>query len=228
MDFLKILKSLEELVFEALTWIVLLPYTLLRILRSPVVMADYAAGELRSENETRFSEAISPPLLLILCVLIAHGVDMSMHTHADNLDGTLAADLLASEQNLLLYRTIAFGIWSLAGSLYYLLRTSRPVNRETLRYPFYEQCYLVAPFALVFSIGVTLISTEQPRALLIGVLAALSAACWFWIAQIAWIRRHTSLRLWRCMVAATAISICGYVVNGLMIYALIHVHSSGR
>lgn len=226
MDFLKILKSLEELVFEALTWIVLLPRTLVRIVHSPVVMADYAASQLGSDSENRFSEAISPPLLLILCVLIAHGFDMTLRTSQAEPDGTLAAALLASEQNLLLYRTLAFAIWSLAGSLYYLLRTGRPVNRESLRFPFYEQCYLVAPFALGVSLGLTLISLPETWALLSGVLASLLAAGWFWVAQIAWLRRHTTLSRWRCAVAATLIGGVGSLCNGLVALMLTRIHAA--
>jgi len=224
MDFLKILKSLEELVFEALSWIVLLPRSLLRILHSPVVMAEYAASQLRSESETRFSAAISPPLLLILCVLIAHGVDMAIRSSAPDLGGSLAAVVLASEQNLLLYRTIAFGIWALAGSLYYLLRTRRPVDRETLRLPFYEQCYLVSPFALLASIGLSLMSMGQEGAVLAGVVLSLLAAGWFWVAQVAWLRQRTALRLWRCAVAATVICIAGSAANSVVVYVLVSVH----
>ena len=67
MDFLKILKSFEDFVYEALTWLVLLPRTLWRIVISPLRMTRYAGEQLNSQSETRFSEAISPPLLLITC-----------------------------------------------------------------------------------------------------------------------------------------------------------------
>lgn len=86
---------------------------------------------------------------------------MAIRTSAPDVGRSLSAMVLASEQNLLLYRTIAFGIWALAGSLYYLLRTRRPVDRETLRLPFYEQCYLVPPFALLISIGLSLMSMDR-------------------------------------------------------------------
>ena len=137
MDFLKILKSFEEFVYEALTWLILLPRTLMRILLSPARMADYASSQLSSQSESRFSEAISPPLLLMLCVLLSHAIDLGIRNSTQTADGSLAAMVLSSEQGLLLYRTISFGVWALAGAVYLLLRTGAAVNRETLRAPFY-------------------------------------------------------------------------------------------
>lgn len=102
MDFLKILKSFEEFVYEALLWFILLPKTLGRIVVSPRRMCDYVAGELTVEDEKRFGGAMSPPLLLILCVLIAHFVDLAVRPQATDASGSLAGELFGSEQNLLL------------------------------------------------------------------------------------------------------------------------------
>lgn len=127
--------------------------------------------------------------------------------------------MLGSEQNLLLYRTIAFGIWALVGSLHCLLRTRRPVDRGTLRLPFYQQCYLVSPFALVITTKLSLISMGQEGAVLASVVLSLLAAGCFRIAQVAWLRQRTSLRLWRCAVAATLICIAGPASNSVVVCA---------
>ncbi|TDR35829.1 hypothetical protein DFR29_13316 [Tahibacter aquaticus] len=213
MDFLKILKSFEEFVYEASTWLVLLPRTLLQILLFPSRMSDYAAGQLASQSHTRFSEALSPPLLLILCILIAHFVDLGLRNPAPVADGSLAKAVLASEQNLLLYRAIAFGVWSLAGAVYLLVRTGQPVDRESLRTPFYEQCYLVSPFALIVSVAVTLIALREPWALLSASAAMLLSVGWFWLAQAAWMRRRARLNVWRSLAAATVVLVVGSLIN---------------
>lgn len=213
MDFLKILKSFEEFVYEALTWLVLLPRTLWRIVVAPRRMTHYAGVQLASQSETRFSEAVSPPLLLILCVLISHFVDLAVRNPVPAADESLANVLLSSEQNLLLYRTIAFGVWSLAGAVYMLVRTHQPVNRETLRAPFYEQCYLVAPFAFAISVSVTLIALGRLWSLLTAVLLSLSATTWFWLAQAAWLRDRASLSLWRSLAAAILVVMVGSAAN---------------
>lgn len=220
MDFLKILKSFEEFVYEALTWLVLLPRTLWRIVASPRRMTAYAGAQLASESETRFSAAISPPLLLILCVLISHFIDLALRSPVPEADTGLGSVLLSSEQNLLLYRTIAFGVWSLAGAVYALVRTHTPVDRETLRAPFYEQCYLVAPFAFAVSVSLTLLALGAPWALLVAACLFLAATVWFWLAQAAWFRVHTSLNLWRSLVAAALVLVIGSAVNAVVGQAL--------
>lgn len=213
MDFLKILKSFEEFVYEALTWLVLLPRTLWRIVVSPRRMTSYAGAQLASQSETRFSEAISPPLLLILCVLLSHFIDLAVRDPAPQIEQGLGAMVLSSEQNLLLYRTIAFGVWSLAGAVYLLIRTHRPVDRETLRAPFYEQCYLVSPFAFTMSISLTLLALDKTWALLVAAAIFIGATGWFWLAQAAWFRARASLSLWRSLVAATLVLILGSLAN---------------
>lgn len=220
MDFLKILKSFEEFVYEALTWLVLLPRTLWRIVVAPRRMTDYAGAQLASQSETRFSEAVSPPLLLILCVLISHFIDLAVRRPTPAVGQGLGNVLLSSEQNLLLYRTIAFGVWSLAGAVYMLMRIRRPVDRETLRAPFYEQCYLVAPFAFTMSMALTLIALGHPWALLTAVSLTLLATAWFWLAQAAWLRKHASLSLWRSLVAAAFVLAVGSAVNAGVGHAL--------
>lgn len=220
MDFLKILKSFEEFVYEALIWLILLPRTLFRILVSPGRMSDYASAQLASENENRFSEAISPPLLLILCVLLAHFFDLGIRDPVPVSEATLATVVLSTEQNLLLYRTIAFGVWSLAGAAYLLARTGVALNRETLRVPFYEQCYLVAPFALLVSISVSLMQLNQQWSMLVGVVLTLLGGLWFWLAQAAWLRRRAGFPVWRSLVAATIVLLVGSVVNSAVGYVL--------
>jgi hypothetical protein len=219
MDFLKILKSFEEFVYEALTWLLLLPRTLLRIVIRPQQMATYAATELGDEGEGRFDQAISPPLLLILCVMIAHFIDLGVRAQTPAAPGTLASVLLASEQNLLLYRTIAFGVWALAGAACLLWRTGVPAGRASLRTPFYEQCYLVAPFALALSISGSLLLMGG-RWLPVGAGLICIGLAWFWAVQAHWIRVRTRASRSHAAVAATWVLAVGFAVNGLVGYAL--------
>lgn len=210
MDFLKILKSFEEFVYEALTWILLLPRTLTRIAAWPQRMTDYAAAELKRSDEARFSDAVSPPLLLILCVFIAHLVDLRVRSQEPSVSGSLASVIFASEEYLLLYRTIAFGVWALAGATYLLVSTRQPVNRESLRIPFYEQCYLVAPFALLLSISTSLLFADYKGT---AVILVIGGTLWFWIAQALWISHKRRLPIWRSGVAATVIILAGAAIN---------------
>lgn len=220
MDFLKILKSFEEFVYEALSWFVLLPKTLMRILWRPTRMFDYAAAEMGKEEKVRYNDAISPPLLLILCVLIAHFFDLAMRAQTPDPATTLAATLLASEQNLLLYRTLAFGLWALAGAVYLLLRTGRVLTRDSLRVPFYQQCYLVAPFALTVSIA-TSCSSAGGIAEIVGACLVIVSVLWFWFAQSRWMQQTSKLPLWRSVIAAIFILLIGAAANGVLAHVLL-------
>lgn len=62
MDFLRILKSFEEFLYEAMTWLVFYPRTMWRAVTRPAAMMDYARTELRDDLEDQYKDTISPPL----------------------------------------------------------------------------------------------------------------------------------------------------------------------
>jgi hypothetical protein len=219
LDFLKILKSFEDFVYEALLWLILVPKTLLRIICTPRRMVVYAEQELASSDEQRFGDSVSPPLLLILCVFIAHLFDLGIRTPAIDTTGSLAGSLLSSEQNLLLYRTIAFGVWALAGSVLFLAGSGKAINRLSLRGPFYEQCYLVAPFALMLSIATSLDLAGAGNSIAAALLM-LASGLWFWLVQVVWIRHRMKRAIWQCVVAATVVLCVGAAVNCVVGYVL--------
>ncbi|MEO6690474.1 MAG: hypothetical protein ABIS07_16690 [Dokdonella sp.] len=224
MDFLKLLKSFEEFVYEALLWLILVPKTLGRILLRPRTMTTYASAQLATPDDRRFNEAISPPLLLILCVLIAQFIDLGVRAQVPASEGSMASVLLASEQNLLLYRTVAFGIWALAGAVYFLVRSRVPINRESLRAPFYEQCYLVCPFALLLSISLSMALIGEQGALL-GAVLAIVGALWFWLVQAYWMRHKAGMSPWRSLVAGMIILLIGSLSNALLGQVLSRSHA---
>jgi hypothetical protein len=228
MDFLKILKSFEEFVYEALIWLVLVPRTLVRILVRPRRMAAYAASELDiPSSEERFGDAVSPPLLLILGVLVAHAIDVALRPQTPDESDTLARVIFASEQNLLLYRTIAFGVWSLAGAVFLLVREHVPINRRNLRAPFYEQCYLVAPFALILSIATSFTmrgGDSEDIDVVLGSCLAVLAALWFCVVQVDWVRIRARLPLWKSILAAALILAVGATVNAVVAHVLLGTH----
>ncbi len=222
MDFLKILKSFEDFVYEALIWLILLPRTLLRIVLRPRQMVAYVQAEQTREGDDRYGDAISPPLLLILCVLVSHVFDLALRKQAAQEMGTLAAELLKSEQNLLLYRTMAFGIWSLAGAVWYMCHSRQPIHRVNLRNPFYEQCYLVAPFAMAMSISTTF-ALSGGLLSAFGVGLALLALLWFFIVEWHWVRERAGLGAGRAAVVAGGLVLMGLVANTGLGYLLRHL-----
>src|SRR5678815_1736439 len=100
MDFMKILKSFEEFIFEAVSWLVFFPLTLWRVVRHPLRMARYADEELSDPLREQFKDALSPPLFLLLALLIAHALEIVTQAQLPEQRNRLAEVVFGTEQNL--------------------------------------------------------------------------------------------------------------------------------
>jgi hypothetical protein len=213
MDFMKILKSFEEFIFEAVSWLVFFPLTLWRVVRHPLRMARYADEELSDPLREQFKDALSPPLFLLLALLIAHALEIVTQAQLPEQRNRLAEVVFGTEQNLLMYRTITFGVWPLIGSLYLLRRQRIAIDRETLRRPFYVQCYLAAPFALVLSTGAAFVGHAGTTAPLVGAAIMLVACVWYVAVQSHWLRHVLAVPWWRAWLATLWVLAMGIAIN---------------
>ena len=151
MDFLKIVKSIEELLYEVMAWLVFYPKTLWPVITRPSEMK-YSDVEQTEAPEQQYIDTLSPPLFLMLSILISHAIEVAMHERIV-LRGGLAEELVQSHEYLLMLRAIAFSIVPLMFALALLKGLGQKVDREKLRGPFYSQCYVAAPFALAFGLA---------------------------------------------------------------------------
>lgn len=221
MDFLKILKSFEEFLYEAVTWLVFFPRTLWRVTLHPQRMARYADDELGDPLRSQFTDALSPPLFLLLAVLLAHALEIATHAAMPATANELSRAVFGSQQNLLIYRAITFGIWPLIATVYLLHRTRTPLDRETMRRPFYVQCYLAAPFAIALSSGAVFVRMKDPATQLVG-LAVMALAClWYVCVQAHWFRLGLQLPWWRAIGATVLVLVLGLVINTLIAVVLL-------
>ena len=195
MDFLKVIRSLEELLYEVMTWLVFYPRTMWRIVAHPAATTRYSEDEETQAAAEQYTDTLSPPLLLMLTILIAHGFELGIGAKMLEAKTAVGKALFGSAQNLLMLRALrsASSPWS----------PPRPssggdglaLDRKTLRGPFFSQCYLTAPLALVLSAGLVLVRTPPARREAAGRLLALagsrgtwgsrppgSAASWAWAA----------------------------------------------
>lgn len=187
MDFLKLLRSLEEFLYELCTWFLFFPRTLYRVVVHPRRMAQYVNTELKEKLERQFDYAISPPMFLMLAVLVAHGVELLMH---QTVVGTseLSRTVMGNEESLLLYRSITFAIWPLVATVHLLRRKRIPMTRESLRRPFFMQCYLTAPFAVALSTSMVFVRLPGQLSTNIGIATALLSGAWFVVVQAGWLK----------------------------------------
>lgn len=191
MDFMKWLNSLDELLYEVMSWLIFFPLTLWRSIARPLRMMEYADFELRDAEDRQFEDTLSPPLFLLVALLISHGVALVLG-EADNVivqDNHGLASLVSDDSSLLILR---LGIFSLFPLIYgaMLLRSKRVrITRPALKAPFYAQCYAAAPFALLLGIGTDL-TTKGGALGQWGGGAITVAVIWYLVVQAAWFRHH--------------------------------------
>ena len=194
MDLLKILRSFEDFLFEVVTWLYFYPLTLVRIVWRPASMMAYAASELLEPEETRFDESLSPPMLLLVTLLIGNAIGWAAHIPQPPEASQLSHAIFGSQQNLLLFRCLMFSLIPLVAALTLLRKQGVAVARATLRQPFYSQCYLAAPVALAASLGV--IGLQRGGWYGDAGLAVLATcAIWLLTVQARWFQQHLGIGL---------------------------------
>jgi len=216
MDFMRLLQSLEELLYELASWLVFYPVTLWRTLTRPREMMRYADSELGDTLEKRYTDTLSPPLFLLLTLLLAHGLELALIARRDD---SLLPAVMRDDANLLIFRAFLFSIFPLLMAVRLLKRAGLPLDRETLKAPFYSQCYVAAPFAFGVSAGVNLLRTGRHEMILMGSAVALLSLLWYLLVEVRWFRHDLgvgrSLALWlvvRTVLEAAALVILASVV----------------
>lgn len=193
MDIFKLSKSLDELIFDILMWVIFYPYTLVRVLMWPGYMIDYAAAELRKdpEKEELFDRGLSPPVFLFLSIVLAWLISPAAPAATQSEPETAIAGLInGSVMSLLTYRLALYCVFPFAGALIYEWRTPGGISRHPFRAPFYQQAYLCAPLAIVFSIAAVVATRIQDIDLLAFMLLAMVVILlWYFWSQIVFFRR---------------------------------------
>lgn len=183
MDFMRLLQSLEELLYELVSWLVFYPVTLWRTLRRPQQMMRYADVELGDTQEERYTDTLSPPLFLLLTLLFAHGLELALIAHRDD---AMLPDMLRNDTNLLVFRAFLFSFFPLLMAVRLLGRTGAVLDRNTLKPPFYSQCYVAAPFAFGLSAGMNIARTGHQEMVAVGSVIAVLSLFWYTVVEVRW------------------------------------------
>ncbi|MFA4938902.1 hypothetical protein [Brevundimonas sp.] len=192
MDLLKILRSFEEFLFEAVSWLVFYPLTLWRIVRGPLAAMDYSDREQGDSEEHRYDDALSPPLFLLATIVLANLISLALHVPPPQETSETTHILLASQQNLVLFRSLAFSLIPLVAAVTLLRHEKKRISRETLRAPFYAQCYLPAVCAAFVSVGGDIFGRpDLPNA--VGAVIMIGGAGWFLFVQAHWFARRLNV-----------------------------------
>ena len=215
MDPLKLLRALEEFLFEAIALLFFYPATLVRIVLRPLATMDYAETEEKQDGESQYDDAVSPPLLLLLTILLTNVIALAAHAGVPHTDTPLTKLVFDSQQNLLLFRSLVFSLLPLVAAITLLRRQGRTLSRSSLRPPFFAQCYLTVPFALAVSLGGIGLQSSGDGARLAGGAACALGMAWILGAQAAWFRQKLGYGRLRAFAVALG------VVLSAMVYILV-------
>lgn len=74
MDFIGIIRSLEELLYEVMSWLIFYPRTLWRMLTNPAAVPAYSDAEQNDRPDEQYTDTLSPPLLLMITMVLTYGL----------------------------------------------------------------------------------------------------------------------------------------------------------
>jgi hypothetical protein len=188
MGFIGLLRSIEELLYEIMAWLVFYPRTLWRVICHPLEMLAYSDHEQGDAAADQYTDTLSPPLFLMLTILLAHGVELAFGQKPTAPNGVLGTLFANSEEALLLYRSFIFSVYPLMFAIAAVKRGKQDLDRNTLRQPFFSQCYIGALFALMMSVSLTIITSDN-HTVRIGALSAFCLTILIYLTlQAVWLR----------------------------------------
>jgi hypothetical protein len=217
MDFMRLLKSFEEFIYEIASWIVFYPITMWRTLRHPSDMMRYADVELLDDTSEQYTDTLSPPLFLLVTLLISHGLELGLSRES----GPIALPtVLSTDANLLIFRAVSYSIFPLLMALALLRKAGTPLNRKTLKPPFYSQCYVAAPFAFGVNVATILLRVDNGSSKMAGLALLLLAFAWYLTIETRWFRsdlgistiRAASMVIVTVVEAILVVILCGIAV----------------
>jgi hypothetical protein len=185
LDFIGIIRSLEELLYEVMSWLIFYPRTLWRPFRDPVAVTAYSDAEQNDRPAEQYTETLSPPLLLMITMVLTYALSRGIGNLEPRATTEVGKEIVNSAKNLLLLRALIFAVIPLVISVIALTRNGTPIDRTTLRRPFYGQCFLVTPFALLLQTAIA-IQRLPGWGNAAGITLALLAFLWFGWAQTGW------------------------------------------
>ncbi len=194
MNFFGLLNSLDEILYEFMSWLLFYPITLWRSLRHPLAMMDYADVELADAEEEQYTDTLSPPLFLLLSLVISHALELTLVGQNSLVtDNKGLAAFVSDDTSLIMLRIVFFSIFALVMAVRLLRKQGKKVERKSLREPFYSQCYVVAPFALLTGIAVLMTTSRHDGFVLAGVAMLLLTLCWYGILQTLWFSQQLGI-----------------------------------
>lgn len=214
MDFVKLLRSFEEFLYEVMAWLLFYPRTLWRVIRQPLAMMRYSDQEQHDKSERQYDDAVSPPLFLMLSILISHLLELTVHQNGTLRDGIRG--IFQTDQTFLLLRCVVYSLYPLifAGAL--VRRMHVALDRDTLRAPFFAQCYVTAPVTLFAGLAVIGLRMQNPVVVVASGVTLLASTLWFLSVQARWFHERAGMTRLKAAGLATWLWLAATLISVLV------------
>lgn len=191
MNFVQWLSSLDELLFELMSWLVFFPVTLWKTLTRPLATMRYAEEQQKLNRELQYRGAVHPPVMLILTTVVSQAISLSIDgTSPIVLSHRGLANLVNDNTTLLLLRITLYGVFALIVAVRKVRRSGVELTRDTLKAPFYAQCYFVSSIALFVAIGTTAVTHKLLWVHTGGVVVLVGALLFYMVIEVRWFMRE--------------------------------------
>ena len=231
MDPQKLLKSLEGAVFEMALWVLLLPKTLVQVLRHPIWVFDYTTAEFAKPEADRFDDYLSPVSFWLL-VAVGPYLWATSAIRQHFAVGDASADVMSHLPIINRYMISALLLVSapLSVAVIFSLVRRHGITRRTLLPHFAAQCYIQSPALLAVMpivVGLLFVShahvvAHLQRSTLVAVFGGL-AVVWLVTAETRYLMRDLGVGAGRALWIAVASLALGTVVVGSLAVGTIHV-----
>lgn len=187
MNVLTILRSVEELLYEVMSWLLFYPRTLFMTLTRPLKTMRYSDSEQRDKPDQQYLETLSPPLFLVLSILLAHGLELLFGVGVTDEPNPISRFVTGNDQNLLAFRALMFSLHPLVFAWAFLKLSGHKIDRETLRTPFFAQCYLSGATSILVSVGSLGVNDAAIWTTIGGMVLVAAITVWYVAIQHLWL-----------------------------------------
>jgi hypothetical protein len=186
-DFFKLLQSLDELLYEVVSWLVFYPITLWRIIRSPIATLRLAEKDALEPAQTLFDELVSPPIFLLLTLILVHSVELATIGESEVVANTQGfSGLISSDTSLIIFRILTFAVLPLAAAVRLLRLRGIKIGKVALKAPFYAQCYVGGLFALMWDAASLFAAVRFALPAAVYLSALVLSLGWLFVVEARW------------------------------------------
>lgn len=213
MDFVNIVKSLEELFYEFMFWLMMFPKTFIQAFFKPGKMFHYISEEWAKEASGRFRNSITPFIFWLI----------SSALFITSFDSTMETSLITGQSMLLIFAMI-LAFPPIVFTLVMLRAKYTPMEYENFRRPFHVQLTIFGVFqtlATVFIYMTNAMSDDVSLLFsLIYLLLLASMPIWLFIAETVVIREELGSN-WLAATGWTLAGVAALVIGTLILIPVI-------